>query len=263
MAKPYIEALKTELKKSIFYKVNSLFYLSVVIIPPIAIFFLWKSVLSGGGSIGQYNLSMMVTYYIVTQFFVMNTPYSAWIEIGESIKNGNISIWLGKPINHYVLHFSRLIGAWIIQWIFGLCGVMVVFLLLSYYIVLPKEMWRYMLSLLFWLGGVVIGFSYGYILNLLSFWLERSVYLIYFSEGVIALLSGAIVPLDLLPLKKIWLFLPFRFCGYMPAQVFLGNLTLKESMFEFLIMILWICFFVFLSNFTLKRGLKKFEAAGG
>ncbi|MGB9833235.1 MAG: ABC transporter permease, partial [Caldisericum exile] len=70
MFRVYLEGAECEIKRSIQYKVNALFYLSVVLIPPLALFFLWKSILSNGGNIGSYDLSAMVTYFIVTQFFV-------------------------------------------------------------------------------------------------------------------------------------------------------------------------------------------------
>jgi len=263
MIRLYLESAKCEVKRMLQYKANSLFYLTVVLIPPLALFFLWKTILSHGGSIGGYNLSDMVTYFIVTQFFVMNTPYSAWIEIGESIKDGSLSLWLVKPVNHYLLYLFRLIGSWIIQWIFGIAGVIVVSIILKDYVVIPKEASTYFLSILFWMGGIVIGFSYGYILNLLSFWFERSTYIIYFSEGIVALLSGMLIPLDLLPAKSLWLFLPFKFCGYVPAQIFLGKMTGLDIAFEFASMAIWIFVLVSLSHLVFKIGSRRFTASGG
>lgn len=263
MLRTYMEVARYEFKRSIQHRVNAFFYLSVVLIPPLALFFLWKSILSHGGTIGNYNLSAMITYFVITQFFVMNTPYSAWIEIGDSIKDGTLSLWLTKPLNHYFLYLSRLIGAWLLQWILGVLGVVAVCFMLRTYVMIQRNAWCYVMSILFWFGGIIIGFSYGYILNILSFWLEKSAYLVYFSEGIVALLSGSMIPLDLLPMKQIWLFLPFRFCGYVPAQIWLGRLSLQEVRSEFASMILWALVLVIIANLVFKSGCKRFTASGG
>ena len=260
---PYRGSLKMEIKNSLAYKANLFFYLTYVIVPPLAIFFLWSSVLGDGKNIASYDLSSMVTYFVITQLFVSSTPFSAWREIGDDIRNGNLSLWLVKPMDHYLLYLSRLIGSWIPLWIISFGGVGIVFLLLHNYMKFQTDFIVIMTTLAFWLGGVVFGFTMGYLLNLLAFWTERSSGALMLSSSAAYFLSGAVFPLDVLPLKEVWLALPYKYSGYFPAQIYLGRVPSSEWFIEFIRLCFWILISISASKIVWRIGLKRYQAAGG
>jgi len=120
--RPYLRALQVQTQVTLRYRGNVFAFLSYVLIPPLAVFFLWRAVLGGERALGGYDLSTMVTYYIVTQYFVANTAFSAWTDIGEEIRDGRLTLWLLRPASHYGLYFARNIGGWIPYWTVGLLG---------------------------------------------------------------------------------------------------------------------------------------------
>lgn len=261
--RPYYGSLKMEMKNSLAYKANLFFYLTYVVIPPLAIFFLWSFVLEDGKSIASYDLNSMVTYFVITQLFVSNTPFSAWREIGDEIRNGDLSLWLVKPIDHYLLYLARLIGSWIPLWIISFGGVTVVILILYNYIKFQADILVIVAALVFWLGGVVFGFTMGYLLNLLAFWTERSSGALLLSSSAAYFLSGAVFPLDILPFKKIWLALPYKYSGYFPAQIYLGRVLPPEWPIEFMKLCFWILITIIASKIVWRIGIKHYQAAGG
>ncbi len=261
--RPYMRALKVQVQVNLRYRGNVLAYLSYVLIPPLAVFFLWRAVLGRGGTLAGYDLSAMVTYYIVAQYFVAHTSFSAWIDIGEEIRNGRLTLWILRPASHYGLYFSRNIGGWIPYWIMGLVGAAAVAGILHRYFLLPEELWRVPVALGFWLLGVALAFTWGYMLNLFAFWTKRSTGVVLMADAVATFLTGGLVPLDILPLKEIWLFFPFRFAGWFPTQVFLGRVPAEELPQELGLLLAWLLAFLLVRRLVWELGLRRYQGAGG
>lgn len=261
--RPYCGSLIMDMKNALAYKANLIFYLTYVIIPPLAIFFLWSAILGDGKTIQSYDLNSMVTYFVITQLFVSNTPFSAWSEIGDEIRNGDLTLWLVKPIDHYLLYLSRLVGSWIPLWLTSFGGVTIVFLILHNYIKFQTDIVVIIATIVFWLGGVVFGFTIGYLFNLLAFWTDQSSGALMLSSGAAYFLSGAVLPLDILPFKEIWLALPYKYSGYFPAQIYLGRVPSSEWPVEFVKLCAWILITVIAAKIVWRIGLKRYQAAGG
>ncbi len=262
MLRPYFRAVTVETKTSLAYWGNIVGFLSAVLIPPLAVFFLWRAVLGAGGTLGNYDLSAMVTYYVVVQFFVANTPFSAWYEIGEEIRNGRLLLWLVRPASHYGLYLSRNLGGWIPYWLLSSLGATVVAGILHRYFLVPGEWWQAPVAVGFWLLGVILAFNLGYTLNLLAFWTERTTGFAGVADVAATFLSGGFVPLDVLPLREVWLFLPFRFVGWLPAQIFLGRVKPGELPLEFGVLVLWLAISVVIAKGVRTLGLRRYRGAG-
>lgn len=261
--RPYLSALLMEIQTALTYKANAALYLTYVMIPPLAIFFLWRAILGEGGSLQTYDLRTMVTYYIITRFFATNTPFSAWSEIGEGIRSGRLSLWLLRPVSHYNLYLARLLGSWILLWVMSFGSVIIMAIILRDYFQLQSHPLLLAATVIFWIGGVVLGFTYGYVLNLVAFWTERVAGTLRLSYSAAFFLSGAIIPLDLLPLKEVWLFLPFRYSGFVPAQVYLGRLSPWDWPTELLKLVVWIAVSLTIAKLMWWLGLRRYQAAGG
>lgn len=257
------KAFLIEMQSTFCYRANVFFYLTAVLIPPLAVFFLWHTVLGEGTTLGTYSLSTMVTYYIVTSFFVGNTPFSAWITIGESIRDGSLASWLVRPASHYGIFLGRILGSWVPFWLIGLGGTACVAAILHRYFELQTDPVRILVAVLLWLGGVVLGFTWGYLVNLVAFWTERATGTVILTEQAAAFLAGGIVPLDLLPLKELWQVLPFRFAGWLPAQVYLGRVDMAIIPLELTKLLAWFLVLFGLTRLIWRRGLARFQGAGG
>ena len=239
-----------------------MFFLTLVLIRPLALYFLWRTLLGNGGDIGAYDLPAMVTYYVVTQFFVVNTPFGAWADIGNSIRNGSLSLWLTRPANHFGLFLAQVLGNMLFLWLIGLGGIAVVALLLGSSFQLQTNPALVLAALTFWLGGVVLGYAFGYMLNLVAFWTQRVSGLSNLADLLVGFLSGSVIPLDLLPARGLWLWLPFRFAGWFPAQVYLGRVSWSEMPAQFAWLSLWLLAFVGLAGLMWRAGLRRFQGAG-
>ncbi|MEO0254078.1 MAG: ABC-2 family transporter protein [candidate division WOR-3 bacterium] len=257
----YISVSKISILQSLQYKVNTFFLLSIIIIPPLTYFFLWKSVYDQQEIIGDYKLSELITYYIISYFFLETKPH-AWWEIADSIKNGTFSKYITKPINYFLFYFFSAYSYLFTWWIFAILGVILLFFVLKNYIILPYGLLPFFLSFLFGFLGGVLGYIIEYLLNLLAFWIERPFAFLRILDLSVYFLSGSIIPLDLLPFKKIFLFLPFKYISFFPAQIFIGKAQSVNIVIELFMLILWIIFFYFLSQIVFYFGRKRYSAPG-
>lgn len=258
----YWKGFLIEMQTLFRHRASVFFFLPAVLVPPLAVFFLWRTVLGEGTSLGTYSLSTMVTYYIVTNFFVANTPSTAWAIIGESIRDGSLATWLVRPVSHYGIFLGRVLGSWIPFWVMGLGGIACLAGILHRYFVLQTDPVRILATLIFWLGGVVLGFTWGYLLNLAAFWTERTSGLLDLADQAVIFLSGGFLPLDLLPLKELWQALPFRFIGWFPAQVYLGRVDMNAIPLEFAKLLAWFFALFGLTKLLWRRGLARFPGPG-
>lgn len=261
--KQYWAAYVLEIQTVLRFRSNILFFLTAVLIPPLAVFFLWKTVLGGEGTIGAYDLRSMVTYYLIVQFMVANTPHTASYEIREDVYSGRLAVWLTRPCSYYGLYLARVIGSWAPFWLFGAVGTAVVALVLRNYVQPPPHPALPVFALLVWLGGAVLGFTWGYLINLAAFWTERAVGVVTVADVAVFFLAGGVIPLDLLPVSWLWQSLPFRFFGWVPAQVYLGRLDMSAIGLEAIKLVMWTLVLLGLSHLVWRWGLRRFQGPGG
>ena len=258
----YWKAFKVAAQSGLQHKANTLFYLSYVLVPSLAVFFLWHTVLGENMTLGAYDLRAIVTYYLVTQFCVTNTP-GIWTRIGEDIRSGRLALYLVRPASYYGLYLAEVSGSMTLLWLTSLVGLGATAVFLRSYFQFQTDPVLVFASLLLWLGGVVLALTWGYLLNLIAFWTERSTGITSLVSETLMFLAGGVVPLDLLPLQRLWLALPFRFVGWLPAQVYLGRVPREALPFEFLKLLGWFAAFFALSQWMWLRGLRRFQGAEG
>jgi len=82
------------------------------------------------------------------------------------------------------------------------------------------------------------------------------------ADAAAVFLAGGFVPLDILPLREVWLFLPFRFVGWFPAQVFLGRVSPERLPGELGLLLGWLFLFVAGAKLIWRLGLRNYQGAG-
>ena len=124
------------------------------------------------------------------------------------------------------------------------------------------------LSIFYFTSSLFLALSLNFMIffcvSTLCFWLSEITYLYEAVRIIIITLSGGIFPLDIFGLKihKILSFLPFKYTIYFPVQLLNNKITGFPIFIGFTTQILWVVFFIFLTNILWKIGLKKYIAVG-
>jgi ABC-2 type transport system permease protein len=237
----------------------------ILIIPFIIKNCLWKLAFASSGTevIDGYTYNELIIYNIFSMIFAyLNTTYFQY-SIATEIKDGLLSRYLVKPINHMLYWLSMLIGDKIIKIIYVL--VFIVFTVTLYGNHFDTMIYNIMITIVVMIFSVILNFMLYYAISLLAFWfLEISSFFAAIAF-VISMLSGELIPINVMPIlvEKILLFLPFSYSVYFPVQTVMGTLTIQEIMSKLVIQIVWIIAIGLISMFVWKAGVKKYESVGG
>jgi ABC-2 type transport system permease protein len=262
----YGHVVRIALQDALEYRFNLLFGLCSAFLPIGAVLLLWQAIYGYGGveQLGVYTYREMVAYYVV-MFVVqqVGNPGELQWRLALEIRRGYLSRYLIKPVSHMLYELARLAGA--NTTILGQLFVPLVVLAVAHpallrildLAILPVFLVSCVLALL-------LNFLRAYIEGLLAFWMEDTSIFYFLEANIIALLSGAWIPLLLFPdpIYAVLRFLPFPYMLAFPVHVYLGKLPPDEIATGLTIQLAWVAIFFALARLAWQRGLRRYCAAG-
>ena len=249
------------------YRAAATVWMIVDFAPSVVMVLVWCAAYGGGvGEIEGYSLPDMVTYYLLAGVLAAALAMHAEFTIGGEIREGRLTPQLTRPYIYPLAVLFRESG-----WVFtrALVGIPVyglLFYLFRDLVVLPHlPPWS-------WVGaGLSLVLSYFILCEIsvglacVSLWLVESSGIgeLWWSIG--NLLSGALLPLELLPgpIRAVAFALPYRWATYFPVRILLGKVPPDELWTGVLIQLAWAIGLGAFVAFMWRRGLKAFEGWGG
>ncbi|QYO75789.1 ABC transporter permease [Devosia salina] len=201
----------------------------------------WTAAFASTGSVDGVTLPDMVTYVLIAGPLLHwnTTPFIR--DVGEAIRTGNVTAYLLKPL-HYpgLLLFNQLGNSAFEQLTITLPVLVIVALTVG--LLPPAGAAHAMLFLLYWAISWVMLFLIATIIGLLAFWVLTAFALDWFLRGIMAVASGAIVPLWFMPapLAAVLGKLPFAWVSYYPSAVYLGKLDLPAALLHLGLGLVWL-----------------------
>ena len=276
--KKYVEYLKIGFKTSIEYKSYLLGALITPAFMGFFFFFIWsyiyeiryESAIESGeftGSllnftIGGFTFEMMMVYLLIG--LLLNTARSSEISdsISQTIKSGDVAIFLCRPVNFVKSLLFQGIGAKIVNlFVFTLLLVVMTYLfnlptpdigIFAIFIVYAVLMLLFDIIIYVMIGG-------------LSFWFVEIWGIKASIEQILWILSGRVLPLSLFPqsIQVILAWTPFLYLEYTFARLYLGMLTIPQALQAMGIFCIWIVILSFVMAYLYKKGFEKVSAFGG
>jgi len=202
---------------------------------------IWIAVFTGVQSVAGITLPDMITYSVVA-----GSLFAAWDNrellygIGDSIRTGDVAVFLLKPLRYPLYLFSVEGG----KMLFALITIVLptaVVTALVYGLSPPASIFHAAFFVLFWIQSFVLLFLMSAICGLMAFWLMTAFSLDWVFRAFMILLSGMFIPLWFFPpgFDTIALHLPFAWVGYYPAAVYLGKLGVDDTVIHFGYGLLW------------------------
>lgn len=214
------------------------------------------------------SLDQTITYVWVVQMLVPVQPWSGDPEAMQSIRTGNVAYELCRPMDLYGQWFSRLAAHRLVPLATGSVPLALIaaFLMPDGYRLGPPASAAAALAFLLALAGVVLMSSaLSNIMSIITIWTVSGEGVYYTAPVVFQVLSGAIVPLPLLPagLQGLVNFLPFRALLDTPAQIYLGLIPPVQAVPVVATQLLWTAAFVLAGRLLLGRAIKAIIIQGG
>lgn len=259
----YAAGARIGFQREIQYRAATMMMLLGFLIEPIVYLAVWTSVSEAqGGEIAGYSTGALAAYYIVwTLVRVFNLGFApdAW---EWRIRRGRMNDFLSQPIHPFHRDASFFIGSkfvWTAMWLPVAAALSLLFD--------PVIEWSVVNVLGFgvavW-GGFAVRFVMLYLMGMINFWTTRGAAVFGIIIAGELLLSGRLVPLQLMPdwIERLSAWLPFKWTFQFPIEVFIGRLTPSEIVSGIGMQILWAAGMGGLFLLVWKRAIRRYAAVG-
>jgi ABC-2 type transport system permease protein len=224
---------------------------------------LWWAMFASTNSptIGGFTREYYLSYALWAAFASrIATSWMYEFRMINEIENGTINSLIVRPMSFYEYYFSQLMGykfvTTFISFIFPLA--------VSLYFDLPTIFSRFPLALLLMFYYLVLIHSLSFLVSTSAFFLNKVHSFTMAKNLFIWLLTGELIPVDLMPavLKDILLFLPFTSGVYLPVAYITGRIEVAPVYNGFLSVTIWLVVVNLLNYFLWKKGLKAYVGTG-
>ena len=231
------------------------------IAPPIVSLLVWTGAIARGAT-PPVSADRIVTWFVLVAVVSMVT--SSWTAsfLAEDIRTGGLSIWLVRPCPALVHLVANNLAEKTVKIVVLLPMVAVLGALFRDQLRLPQDPSIWLAALAALLCAAILTFVLDVLIGCLAFWFED----VQGVQGIMnlaqRLLSGAVVPLMLLPaqVQDAVRFQPFRFTLAFPLEVLTGTGTAHLE--DWLTMLGWTGASLAVLALVWARGVRRYEAAG-
>jgi ABC-2 type transport system permease protein len=267
MLKKYYPFLRANLMTMYSYRLSIFAWFLVDFFYLIMMIFLWQSIYAGETIINGYTINDMMIYFLLVGIIGIFANTEAMWTISEELRQGQISMYLIKPINYKIRIFFGELGNKI--------GITLIMLPTSIIVLIVATfIWNLnfnftALDLLLFVGFMPLIFifiyEFNYLFGLISIYTTNAFGLAILMNVIISIGSGSMIPLNFYPqaLKPILRVLPFQYVYNFPVNLLLGYISPKNGLIGMAFLILWIAFFKAVNHYLFKLNEKKIVIFGG
>lgn len=256
--KPYVLMFKAHLAKEMSYRFNYLFFYILHTTRLLIYLAVWHLIFIQKSEIHGYTWSKMASYYAISTLVLLLFFPTHLFELQPLIRKGTLNSMLIKPL--------CIEGNILAKFLASKLPILFLMSLMTYLVFQFLNIEIYLHLSLFTAFLLVLSFSltfyFGLFLGVLAFWLIEMWPIRRLFQGSMALLGGAMAPIDLLPNDIISLakWTPFPYLGYYNVKALQGAISGKELYFHCGIVLGWVIFFALAFKILWRLGLKRYEA---
>jgi ABC-2 type transport system permease protein len=259
----YGTTMRTSIQLNFQYRISTYMYMVGMVAEPVIYLVVWSTIArSHGGQVGGYTAGDFAAYYIVWTLVrnmnIVFTPYGwEW-----RIREGQLSGQLLRPLHpiHYDLAwFAGAKVIWIMLWLPIAAGLTLVFHPTLH--VNALEIVVFFVAI--W-GAYLIRSMNLWILGMFTFWTTRGSAIFETYMMAELLLSGRLVPLQLMPhwSQTLAAWLPFKWTFFFPIQALVGQLSTGELLGGLGMQALWTAIGSVIVFFFWRRSVRHYSAVG-
>ncbi len=227
---------------------------------------LWSAVAreSPGGQFGRYTQADFVAYFLAA--LIIRTVTGSWVvwEMNQEIRMGTLSMRLLRPIHPFLSYATQHIAAIPLRAMIALPVAIILLFTVGGGHVVRDPLLIALLPVSI-AGAWLITFIAMLAMGTLGLFMERSTAIFEVWLGLFAVLSGYLVPLELMPgwLTRIAYWLPFRYMLGAPVELLIGKSDRATALHDLGLQYAYVAFFVIVAALVWRAGVRRFEAFGG
>ena len=260
----YLTMARVSMLEQFQYRAANYFYMIGMVTEPVVYLVVWSTIAeSQGGSVDGYTAGTFAAYYIVWTLVrnmnIVFTPFG-W---EERIREGTLSGQLVRPMHpiHYDLGFFA--GWKVVAIVFWLPIAAVLTLIFDPELD-PRPQQIVVFFVAIW-GAYLIRSFLLWMLGMVTFWTTRvsALFELYFAAEL--LLSGRVLPLDLMPewAQNVAAFLPFQWTFGYPITALVGPISDRDLYLGLLAQAGWIAAGAVGVSLMWRRAVRRYTAVAG
>ncbi len=260
----YIEIGKIYLKAQLAWRADAMFNTLFTISRILFAYLLWRTIFAEREMVAGFTFQGMLSYYIISSFLTqieMSDGISG--EISERIRNGTFTKYVVIPVNIEGYFCAMEVGVMAFYLFFDLLGAGLGIFLFGVELVLVKDIMIILCALLMVLLGMFFMVQLNYFLGLLTLRFEEIGTFLMIKNNLLALITGSIIPLVLLPDNIIQLLkvLPFYYVTYLPSMLLIGRCR-EEAVYGIAILVCWCVVMQLIIRVTWNKYVRKYDGVG-
>jgi ABC-type uncharacterized transport system permease subunit len=207
------------------------------------------------------------TYLIVGRLYKSFAEGFGDQVVSQDIINGDLTSQILHPNTYLPVRFFSYIGRRVLRNFLEFVTFIVTAVIATHFFgsVQLTSFWNLLILIFFVPISFYINFLLGYTVGLFAFFLKDKREFISIQDGWLAtntVLYGLMIPLDQLPYKEVFEFLPTAYFVHHPMQIYLGHYDNIQILQTFVSGITWCFALLVFARIIFKLGLKLNEATG-
>lgn len=259
----YGTSMRTQIQTQLQYRAAMWMYTLGMVAEPTIYLVVWTTIArTHGGSIDGVTVGAFAAYYIVwTLVRMMNIVFTPFGWEGR-IREGQFSGWLVKPI-HPVHYDLATFAGHKVPWLILYLPIAVALSLVFHPTIDPNVLEVIVFLVAIW-GGYVIRSMNSFALGMVTFWTTRvsAIFQVWFLAEL--LLSGRLLPLQLMPhwAQTLAAWLPFKWTFYFPIEALVGNMSTGSLLGGLGMQVLWTAIMGSIVLVAWRSALRRYTAVG-
>ena len=225
--------------------------------------FFWRAIYADTATISGLAQDQTIRYILLAFIFMPLTSNDLVWEFGSNLREGMMIHHLLRPVNFQAMHYAQALGGLVTRLALQLPMIFVAILLFG--LRLPTDPLTWLAFLVSALLGFTVMFFFNWFLACFTFYTTEIWGLGVLIEGMTFFLSGALVPLVMMPewLRAVVLSVPFAQALAVPIGLLTGITPLTDALHVWFVQILWIIGMWVLSTLFFRVAVRKITVQGG
>jgi ABC-2 type transport system permease protein len=227
------------------------------------LYFFWNAIYDNSAVISGLAREQTINYILLAFFFMPLVSNDLVWEFGSNLREGLMIHHLLRPVNFQAMNYAQQLGVLVTRLAFQIPIVVLAIFLFG--LKFPSDFNTWMAFIISALLGFTVMFFFNWLLACMTFYTTEIWGLGVLIEGMTFFLSGALVPLAMMPewMRSIVLSVPFAQALAVPVGLLSGITPLSDAPRIWLIQIMWIIGMWILSNLVFRVAVRKITVQGG
>lgn len=260
----YLEVSKIYLKQQLIWRADTVFQLIIMVTKILFAYLLWGAIFGNEQEVAGFTFPAMLSYYVISSFLSqIDTSGEIGQDISGRIRNGTFSSYMILPMGTLWFYIARQLGTTVF---YGFC---ILGALALWMVLFPVEFviigsWQIIPAVLVLVGiGLLFMVQLNYFLGILTFRFQEISTFLMVKDNLIALITGALIPLALLPdgIIMVMKLFPFYYVTYLPSMALIGKC--QDEVFTGIVVLAgWSLFFAIVNRVIFARYRIKYDGVG-